>query len=242
MTWHVLLKALADTGRYDQVVKLLTDENADGPGADARPAGHVHVGAVEPGLRDDVAVQPDQQRVDVARLGRVGHRRHDRVAARHRGHQPRRGDGPDRPAGGRQGRPAAASAAPPGPSAARSTSPGARSTAPTCSTSTSRPTSRRRSRSRTRAARSTTSASARARRVKSASRTAAPCSRSARGATHFSIGADRRPAASAAPSRPRCRLTLGAPASVRRVHAGRRPRVHGDARPPTSSAPRATRR
>jgi hypothetical protein len=31
MTWHVLLKALADSGRYDQVVKLLTDHNADGP-------------------------------------------------------------------------------------------------------------------------------------------------------------------------------------------------------------------
>jgi hypothetical protein len=31
MTWHVLLKALADGGRYDQVVKLLTDPNADGP-------------------------------------------------------------------------------------------------------------------------------------------------------------------------------------------------------------------
>jgi hypothetical protein len=31
MTWHVLLKALADGGRYDQVVKLLTDRNADGP-------------------------------------------------------------------------------------------------------------------------------------------------------------------------------------------------------------------
>ncbi len=31
MTWHVLLKALADSGRYDQVVKLLTDANADGP-------------------------------------------------------------------------------------------------------------------------------------------------------------------------------------------------------------------
>ena len=31
MTWHVLLKALADTGRYDQIVKLLTDPNADGP-------------------------------------------------------------------------------------------------------------------------------------------------------------------------------------------------------------------
>ena len=31
MTWHVLLKALADGGRYDQVVKLLTDHNADGP-------------------------------------------------------------------------------------------------------------------------------------------------------------------------------------------------------------------
>ena len=31
MTWHVLLKALTDVGRYDQVVKLMTDENADGP-------------------------------------------------------------------------------------------------------------------------------------------------------------------------------------------------------------------
>src|SRR3954453_12600060 len=31
MTWHILLKALADGGRYDQVVKLLTDHNADGP-------------------------------------------------------------------------------------------------------------------------------------------------------------------------------------------------------------------
>jgi hypothetical protein len=31
MTWHVLLKALADGGRYDQVVKLLTDPDADGP-------------------------------------------------------------------------------------------------------------------------------------------------------------------------------------------------------------------
>src|SRR3954453_10904093 len=31
MTWHVLLKALADGGRYDQLVKLLTDHNADGP-------------------------------------------------------------------------------------------------------------------------------------------------------------------------------------------------------------------
>jgi hypothetical protein len=31
MTWHVLLRALADGGRYDQVVKLLTDETADGP-------------------------------------------------------------------------------------------------------------------------------------------------------------------------------------------------------------------
>ena len=31
MTWHVLLKALTDLGRYDQVVKLMTDENADGP-------------------------------------------------------------------------------------------------------------------------------------------------------------------------------------------------------------------
>jgi hypothetical protein len=31
MTWHVLLKALADGGRYDQVVKLLTDPSADGP-------------------------------------------------------------------------------------------------------------------------------------------------------------------------------------------------------------------
>ena len=31
MTWHVLLKALVDTGRYDQVVKLMTDKNADGP-------------------------------------------------------------------------------------------------------------------------------------------------------------------------------------------------------------------
>ena len=31
MTWHVLLKALADGGRYDQLIKLLTDQNADGP-------------------------------------------------------------------------------------------------------------------------------------------------------------------------------------------------------------------
>ncbi len=31
MTWHVLLSALADTGRYDQIVKLLTDPDADGP-------------------------------------------------------------------------------------------------------------------------------------------------------------------------------------------------------------------
>src|SRR5262245_30760188 len=31
MTWHILLKALADNGRYDQLVKLLTDKNADGP-------------------------------------------------------------------------------------------------------------------------------------------------------------------------------------------------------------------
>jgi hypothetical protein len=31
MTWHVLLSALAQTGRYDQLVKLLTDKNADGP-------------------------------------------------------------------------------------------------------------------------------------------------------------------------------------------------------------------
>ncbi|MDA0168218.1 alpha-L-rhamnosidase N-terminal domain-containing protein [Solirubrobacter taibaiensis] len=31
MTWHVLLKALTDTGRYDQVVKLMTDKDADGP-------------------------------------------------------------------------------------------------------------------------------------------------------------------------------------------------------------------
>ena len=31
MTWHVLLKALTDTGRYDQVVKLMTDPGADGP-------------------------------------------------------------------------------------------------------------------------------------------------------------------------------------------------------------------
>jgi hypothetical protein len=31
MTWHVLLKALADSGRYDQIVKLLTNANADGP-------------------------------------------------------------------------------------------------------------------------------------------------------------------------------------------------------------------
>ena len=31
MTWHVLLKALTDLGDYDQVVKLMTDENADGP-------------------------------------------------------------------------------------------------------------------------------------------------------------------------------------------------------------------
>src|SRR4051812_21436854 len=31
MTWHVLLSALAKTGRYDQIVKLLTDANADGP-------------------------------------------------------------------------------------------------------------------------------------------------------------------------------------------------------------------
>ncbi len=31
MTWHVLLEALADSGRYDQVVKLLTNANADGP-------------------------------------------------------------------------------------------------------------------------------------------------------------------------------------------------------------------
>ena len=31
MTWHVLLKALTDLGRYDQVVKLMTDANADGP-------------------------------------------------------------------------------------------------------------------------------------------------------------------------------------------------------------------
>ena len=31
MTWHILLKALADNGRIDQVVKLLTDANADGP-------------------------------------------------------------------------------------------------------------------------------------------------------------------------------------------------------------------
>ena len=31
MTWHVLLKALVELGRYDQVVKLMTDENADGP-------------------------------------------------------------------------------------------------------------------------------------------------------------------------------------------------------------------
>lgn len=31
MTWHVLLKALADAGQEDQVVKLLTDAKADGP-------------------------------------------------------------------------------------------------------------------------------------------------------------------------------------------------------------------
>ena len=31
MTWHVLLKALTDLGEFDQVVKLMTDENADGP-------------------------------------------------------------------------------------------------------------------------------------------------------------------------------------------------------------------
>ncbi len=31
MTWHILLSALAKSGRYDQLVKLLTDHNADGP-------------------------------------------------------------------------------------------------------------------------------------------------------------------------------------------------------------------
>jgi hypothetical protein len=31
MTWHVLLSALAQTGQYDQLVKLLTDSSTDGP-------------------------------------------------------------------------------------------------------------------------------------------------------------------------------------------------------------------
>ena len=88
MTWHVLLKALADGGRYDQVVKLLTDQNADGPARTLDQQGTYMWEQWNPGCGHDVAVQPDQQRVDVARLGRVGHRRHGRVAARRAGHGP----------------------------------------------------------------------------------------------------------------------------------------------------------
>ncbi len=106
MTWHVLLKAI------DRPRALRPGREADDrrerrrPGAHARPAGHVHVGAVEPRLQQRLAVQPDQQREHVPRLGRVGHRGHDRVAARRAGHEPGRGDREDRPAGGRPGRPA----------------------------------------------------------------------------------------------------------------------------------------
>ena len=69
------------------------------PRAHAGPAGHVHVGAVEPGLQQRLALRADQQRVDVARLGRVGDRGHDRVAGRDRGHEPRarRRSGSSRP-------------------------------------------------------------------------------------------------------------------------------------------------
>ena len=103
------------------------------PGADPRSAGHVHVGAVEPGLRR-VAVQPVQQRVRVARLGLVGHRRHGRVAARHLGHLAGRGDGQDRAAGDRVRGPVAGQRF--GVDAARHghARRGARSTTPTCST------------------------------------------------------------------------------------------------------------
>ena len=149
MTWHVLLKALADGGRYDQVVKLLTDPNADGPAKMLDQQGTYMWEQWNPGCAH-VAVQPDQQRVDVARLGLVGHRGHGRGAARRPGDRRRRLDGPDQPPAVEQADLHRVSAARPGHSAAPSAWPGRRSTAPTSSTSTSRPTRRRRSRSRTR--------------------------------------------------------------------------------------------
>ena len=227
MTWHVLLKALADGGRYDQVVKLLTDHERRRPRAHARPAGHVHVGAVEPGLRHDVAVQPDQQRVDVARLGLVGHRRHGRVAARHPGHRPGRRDGQDRSR--------------------------RRSTRPTCTASAAR---RGRSAAPSRAAWKKVNgtyvldvdvpANVKA-------TVAIPNPGGAvnyvgvgagapqlvgdqdgrtvftvgSGATHFSIGSDGPAAASAAPCRRRSR-SRSARRRLRRVHAGRRAGLHGE--------------
>ena len=231
MTWHVLLKALADGGRYDQVVKLLTDHDADGPGAHARPAGHVHVGAVEPGLRDDVAVQPDQQRVDVARLGLVGHRRHGRVAARHPGHQRRRGDGPDRAAGRRPGRPAPRQRL--GLDAARHGRRAWKKANGTLRARRDRPGQREgdgRDPEPGRA--SSTSAWARARRSYVGDADGRTVFTVGSGATHFCIGAtpDRR--RSAARSRPRCR-SRSARRRLRRVHAGRRPRTTRPPRPPT---------
>ena len=76
--------------------------------------------------------------------------------------------------------------------------------------------------------------------VKSATRTAAPCSPSASGATHFSVGATG-PGGVGGTVPATLSLTLGAPGELRRVHARRR-REYTRARPPTSSAPRATRR
>ena len=179
MTWHVLLKALADNGRYDQVVKLLTDENADGPARTLAQQGTFMWEQWNPGCATTWPCNPTNNEsmshgwgswgiVDMIE-SLLGIQVTAPGAATVRIAPPAVGTADLH----------RVSAAPPGRSAARSRRPGARSTAryvldvdvpANVKATVAIPNP---------GGRSSTSASARARRARSASRTAVPCSRSA---------------------------------------------------------------
>ena len=136
MTWHVLLKALTDLGDYDQVVKLMTDENADGPARTLAQQGTFMWEQWNPGCSNGWPCAPTNNESMSHGWGAWGIVDMIESLAGDRGHEPGRGDGPDRAARGGPGRPAPRQRLARGPSAARSAWPGSASAAPTCSTST----------------------------------------------------------------------------------------------------------
>ncbi len=217
MTWHVLLKSLADTGQYDQLVKLLTDPNADGPARILAEQGTYMWEQWNPGC-DSFPCNPSNNESESHGWGSWG------IV-----------DMVEELLGVSVTSPAAATvkieppavdqadlhrvAAARGRSAAPSASPGRRSTAPTCSTSTCRTTSRRRWRSRTRAG-SSTSASARGAPQLVGTSAGVTTFTVGSGATHFSLGADATaPVGGTVPAT--LSLTLGAPAAFGPFTPGR---------------------